>query len=501
MREASFYRCLGSPETSVLSSDPLGSCGVSAGRVGVMGVDGLLQQLVADAARVGYEDLPPAAVTMVKQSLLDAIGVAVAGADSDVARVLRRGLASQMSGTTVVWGTGETTDPLTAALVNGTAAHALDFDDWSPGSGTHPAVTIVPSLLAAAASKPVSGRAFLAAYVAAFELQERIGVIANPSLYARGFHTTATIGAFGAAVGATLLLGGDQRQVRTAVKIAATEAAGVKSMFGSMGKPLHAGRAASAGLLAAQLALAGFEEPDGDTVFGPQGFVSTHSDASADDFVAAPFGDPWTIVGNLFKFFPSCFGTHAAILAAESIRAQPGFDADRIVEVELTVPPIVVGVCDIADPTSGLQGKFSLSYTTAIALLGRDVGVSQFADPIPRDAAVDRILSVVTLKPDRSFPSTGTRMRVLLEDGEEYSVDTDAGRPRWSEDPVEQNALLVAKFTDLVAPVLGQDAADEIVAFIASLESHSDVGSMFDTLLSLNSRWSAVDADRHASVM
>ncbi|MDF2442982.1 MAG: hypothetical protein JWR01_1185 [Subtercola sp.] len=460
-----------------------------------------LDALVREACALRFEHLPPNVVALAEQGVLDTLGVALAGRASDVSGVLDRALLVHTSpasdsaasdspappaepGSVAVWGAGRRTDPATATLLNATAGHALDYDDWAPGSGAHPSVTLVPTLLAVAELRagkhgPLTGRDLITAYVGGYELQERIGLAISPSHYEIGFHTTAIVGTLGAAVAATLALGGTEAEVRTALKIAATEAAGLKSLFGSMGKPLHAGRASSAGLLAAQLALAGFEEPGNDTIFGEQGFVRTHSHEVTVDAALSPFGSPWYVEANLFKFFPSCFGTHAAIAAAQQLRREPGFDAGLITGIRLTVPPIVEKVCAIENPTSGLEAKFSLAYSTAVALLTGEAGLAAFSEPFAPAADVMALARSLTLDYDDSFSKTRTVLHVSQSDLDTpLEADVDAGVQRWVDSPAEQQADLESKFFELVTPGIGAAAAHLLRDSVMSLPECNDVRAL-----------------------
>ncbi|MCU1631320.1 MAG: 2-methylcitrate dehydratase, partial [Pseudonocardia sp.] len=274
---------------------------------------GALALLAEQAAGLGFDQLPADVVALVGMAVLDTLGVAVAAVDEPVVRLVREELTTP--GSAALWGGGRA-DPGAAALVNGTAAHALDYDDYAPGSGLHPSAPLVAALFAAAAlqhgrGRAVSGRDLVTAYVAGYEVQERLGLLLWPSHYARGFHTTGTVGTVGAAAGAARLLGADPAQMSAALGLGATDAAGLKAMFGSMGKPYHAGRAAASGLRAARLAVRGMTVGD-DAVFGSQGLVAAASGESGTAEVTTRFGEPWHVRDVLPKLNPSCFGTHAA---------------------------------------------------------------------------------------------------------------------------------------------------------------------------------------------
>jgi 2-methylcitrate dehydratase PrpD len=412
--------------------------------------EGVLDRLVVEAVALRFDHLPDDVVELACQCFLDVAGCAIAGSAEPVSTVLR-----------------SVSDD--AALNLGTAAHALDFDDWAPGSGAHPSVTIVPAILAALEVRAgaCTGRELIRSFVGAYEFQERLGIAISPSHYDIGFHTTGIVGTFGATVGSALVLGADAAQLTTAVKIAATEAAGLKSVFGSMGKPLNAGRAAQAGYLAARLAVAGFEGAAGDDVFGAQGFAPTHSTDVDLEAVARPFADAWTLRSHLFKHYPSCFGTHAAIMAAESLRRTHGIFARSVTAIELTVPPIALPVCAIPVPTTGLEGKFSLAYCVSAAVEG-DVTTASFADELPMSPDVSRLMHSVRLRTDNDFPKTRTVVELSLG-GRRLVADADAGCRPWSTDPRESRPSLLRKFRDLAQPVIGSAGSDDLAGRLLEL--------------------------------
>jgi 2-methylcitrate dehydratase PrpD len=431
-----------------------------------------LESLADDAAGLRYDRLPAEVVALVGMNVLDTLGVAVAARDEPVVRLVRDELAGP--GGAALWG-GGTTDPPTAALVNGVAAHALDYDDYAPGSGLHPSAPLVAAVLAAASAMaargaPVTGRDLVTAYVAGYEVQERLGLVLWPSHYARGFHTTGTAGTVGAAAGAARLLGAGPAAMAAAIALGATDAAGVKAMFGSMGKPYHAGRAAASGLRAARLALRGMTVGD-DPVFGPQGLVAASSSASDLTPARTAFGDPWHVRDVLPKLSPSCFGTHAAIACALQVRPEVG--ATGIRRVVLTVPPVLRDVCAIPAPRTGLEGKFSLAHTTAIALLDGDVTVASFTDDAVRAGPVVMLGGRVELVWDDALVKTATVLRVELEDGRALTAEHDAARRSWTDDPEEVRPRVEAKFRMLTADA---PACRDVLDLLRAPQEMADVG-------------------------
>src|SRR5262245_27366418 len=213
----------------------------------------LAYELSCRSAALRFEDLPPQAVHWVKVGILDTVGVTVAGSVEPAARILGR-VVPPTAGASLVFGSADRTTALDAALINGTAAHALDFDDCNNTLGGHPSAPILPALFALADERTVDGRAFMTAYVAGFETECKLGLGVNFHHYTKGWHPTATLGVHGVAAAACHLLRLDTRRTATALAIASSLACGIKANFGTMTKPLHVGHCARNGLFAALLA-------------------------------------------------------------------------------------------------------------------------------------------------------------------------------------------------------------------------------------------------------
>jgi 2-methylcitrate dehydratase PrpD len=282
--------------------------------------------------------LPDEVRALAVQCMQDAIAVSLAAADDELVRILRAEL-EEAGGTPQagVWGSTLRLPAGAAALLNGTMAHALDYDDVNLAMPGHPTVAILPAVMALGEARGASGAEVMAAFVVGYETACRVGPVMAPSHYEQvGFHATGTVGTFGAAAGCAHLLGLDEEQTLHALGIAATQAAGLKSMFGTMCKPLHAGKAAQNGLLAAKLAARGFTARP-DSLECVQGFARTHSpDFHPEAALAEPAGG-WHIRANLFKYHAACYLTHAGIEAARTLRANPQVTADRIAAITLRV--------------------------------------------------------------------------------------------------------------------------------------------------------------------
>src|ERR1700761_2511910 len=328
--------------------------------------------------------LPPGALTVAKQCLLVWIGVALAGRKEPLVRILIEELAptDDPAGVSIL-GHGRRARLDDAVLINGAMGHALDFDDVIMPMG-HPTVPVAPVVFALAEQRGASGAEALAAFIAGVETECRIARLLGPSHYARGWHTTATTGTFGAASAAAHLLGVEGEALTHAFGLAGTQAAGLKSCFGTMSKPLHPGKAAQNGLLAARLAARGFTS-DTDILASEQGFAATQSTTADPSAGLAERAAPW-VVEALFKYHAACYLTHDSIEAAHQLRAREGVTPEAIELVTVKVPAGHLGVCNIQAPATGLECKFSLRMTTALALCGEDT----FQDGVFSDATARR---------------------------------------------------------------------------------------------------------------
>jgi len=417
---------------------------------------GFTRALVDSVRTLQYDDVPEDAREVGRQCLLDFLGCALAGAREEPVEILIAAVARpEASREAALVGRAERASRLTAALVNGTAAHALDYDDTNAAMNGHPSAPVVPALLALAGD--VDGRRFLTALVAGIELECRLGTRLGGRHYATGFHATGTLGTFGAAAACAHLLGLDEDAWLRAIGIAASEAAGIKAAFGTMTKPLHAGRAASAGALAALLAGGGFTAPP-DVLETTQGFAATHAGVVPErlDDVAARF----LIRDTLFKYHAACYLTHAAIEAARRLRVARALDPRAIESVVVTVAPSLLGVCNIAAPTTGLEGKFSLRATTALALLGEDTGaIATYSDAKMRDGAVVRLRDRISVEVDRARSPMRARV-VVVADGRRLEDEVDTGVP--ASDLTAQRRRLRTKFDGLAGAALGAERAGEL---------------------------------------
>ncbi len=405
--------------------------------------------------RLTSADVPDGPAEIARQCVLDWFGVARAGADEPLAEILRSTHAGG-DGPCSVLG-GARADEERAALVNGAIGHALDFDDTSPLMGGHPTVPVLPAALAVVESSGRSGADLLTAYVVGHEVQARIGSAIGVDHYRRGWHQTATVGVFGATAAVAWLLELDAEQFGHAMGIAASNASGVKANFGTMTKPLHAGQAASRGVMAARLAAAGFTA-DSTAIDGNQGLTQA---ASSGDFrsdrVHGLDGD-WALPRTLFKFHAACHLTHAGIEATRSLVTAHGISAADVDGIRLTVNPAILDVCGIPEPTTGLEAKFSLTGTQAFVLHGIDtMSIDSFEDaPVRRDD-VQATLRRVEIETDATLGNMESSV-ALRVGTEELTACADVMRP--ATDLAAQRSSLESKYRALT----GADPGDVVAA-------------------------------------
>jgi 2-methylcitrate dehydratase PrpD len=413
--------------------------------------------LVAHAHAIRYEDIPAGALEVARHCLLDFMGCALAGSREPLSEVLVREVALPEAGTqATLIGRAQRATAQTAALVNGSAGHALDFDDTHAAMGGHPSVPVLPALLAVAEGAGASGRDLLAALVAGFELQARLGRVLGDGHYAAGFHTTGTVGTFGAAAACAHLLGLDETGWCHALGLAGTQAAGLKSGFGTMAKPLHAGRAAAAGLLSARLARGGFTAHPA-IVETAQGFAVTHAGTDPSTAAIERAAGHWYVCDTLFKYHAACYLTHAPIEAIGALRRAHGVDPEKVEHIEIQVNPSLFAVCNIEEPTTGLEGKFSLRATAALALLGIDTeDTATFCAETITDPRVVSIRDRVQVVAGESLTATQARVSIESPAGV-LKGHADTGTP--AADLAEQGQRLRRKFERLAAPVLGDERA------------------------------------------
>ncbi|MPZ40699.1 MAG: MmgE/PrpD family protein [Rhizobiales bacterium] len=450
----------------------------------------LLRELAERIGEVTYERLPPPAVTVAKQGILDTVGVALAGAQEDTTAVVTSVLRKTAGeGPALIFGTRDCVDVLSAALINGTAAHALDFDDCSNSLGGHPSAPILPALFAIAPGS--SGKAFIAAYAAGIECETRLARAVNFHHYEKGWHPTATLGTFGSAAACGHLLALNAERLAIALALAASMASGIKANFATMTKPFHVGHTTRNGLLAALLAKEGMTANTG-ALEHRQGFFAVYNGPGSfkPDRVLEHWADPFDLIdpGIAFKRHPCCASTHPAVDAMLHLREAHRLSPERVAKVESWTHPRRLAHTNRPHPQSGLDGKFSIQYALTRALMHGIVSIEHFSDAAVRDPAARALMARVTSTPDPAAKSETIdhfycRLRITTTSGEvfQHFVDRPVGRDR--DHPLPPGAL-EAKFRDCAKTVLDAAAVETLLTQCNAVETLPDMSDVLNVIAS-----------------
>jgi 2-methylcitrate dehydratase PrpD len=428
----------------------------------------LTLKLVDRTRRIAARELPSDVREIARQCVLDWIGVALAGSGDHLTRILLDdALAEGGKPAATVVGHAARVTASQASLINGASSHVLDYDDVNLNLNGHPSAAILPALLALAETRRVRGDELIEAFVSGYELACRAGRLVAPGHYARGYHATCTVGALGAAAACARLLELDTQRTAHAIGIAATQAGGLKAMFGTECKPFHAGMAAHNGFRAARLAAAGMIART-DALECRQGFAAT---MSPDFNPQATLDDParFYLRENLFKYHASCYGTHASIECVRELREKNAIAPLDIARVKLRVEKGSDAVCNIPNPRTALEAKFSLRFMAAAALSGADTSdLAFFKDATTADPALCTLRDKVAVELVPEWPVMQAEVIVETHDGRVHRALQDAGVP--GSDIALQGRRLAAKFERLVEPTLGKARCTQLLQLLEHLE-------------------------------
>ena len=414
-----------------------------------------------------------------RRAVLDTIGCMLVGIDEPVARNAISTVSQWGVGNAPVIGTDICLPSPWAALVNGSAAKAFDYDDWDDPSLVHTTSTLLPGILALLDGQTAKGSDLFHAHIIGVETIIRIGEAINPGHYARGWHSTSTIGAIGATAACSRALKLDREQTACALSIATSMTGGLTAQFGTMIKPMHAGLAAKAGVLAASLAANGITARK-DTLDGKSSFASTTSDASRADFgqAFARLGKPWAILehGLHVKLYPSCGGTHRVIECALELRNTHNLDPGDIAAIEINVADYVYELLHYGLPRTIPEALFSFPYCLAAALCRGQVGIDEFHPSSLSDQQICDLANKVTVNtrpaPDRSklfLKGDPDIVTVTMRSGVEYSHSVDV--PHGAPPRFADNQTVERKFFDCASRKLGDKQATGIRDLVFHMNS------------------------------
>jgi len=436
-----------------------------------------------------YESLPADVVAEARRAILNYVGCALGGCAEpavDIAiRALRPFFGPPVAG---VIGRTEAMDPLHAALMNGISSHVHDYDDTTPGNYSHPTSPLASALFAYAAANRVSGRVFMHAFILGFEAESRVANAVYPAHYDAGWHMTGTAGVFGAAAAIGRLRGLSVQQMTWALGLAATQAAGLREMFGSMAKAFHPGRSAQNGYAAALLAEQQFTAGERG-IEGPRGFAPVTARQYDLAKITTGLGVDFDLRVNTYKPFPCGIVNHPTIDGCIQLHHEHRLADGAVDVVRLSVAPLVLDLCNQQNITRGLQGKFSVYHGAAVGLVRGKAGLREYSDEAVNDAEVKRVRERVTAIGDPSLTEDQARIEVRLADGR--TVSTFIRESLGNLKRPMTNEQLEAKFRDQAGVRLSSSSVDRLIDQCWSIDRLDDVGEIVRLSVEAGSRESA----------
>jgi 2-methylcitrate dehydratase PrpD len=463
---------------------------VSSTRTGKTSTSNSLTARLAEfAAHTTYDDIPEDVLMLGKKSILDGIGLALAGSVAESGVIAQRYL-SELSGTgsTSVIGTSLRLAPRLAAFANGLAMHADDYDDTQLavasdrvyGLLTHPTAPVLPAVLAAAEREGSTGRDLLRAYHLGVEIECKICEAINPRHYQEGFHSTATCGPFGAAAAVSNLLGLSVEASRRAFGIAGSQSAGLRENFGTMTKPFHAGRAAESGVFAVELARMGFTAST-EILEAPRGFFRAAGGGYDEAAIRGKLGNPWTFASPGISIKPHPCGslTHPGMTEMLRLIRAYNIEPGQVERVKVGTNQNMPNALIHHRPTTELEAKFSMEFCMAILLLERRARLQEFTDEVVRRPDVQAMIERIEfgVHPDAEaagYDKMTTIIEVELKDGRRIAGRADFGKGSpghpMSYDEVADKLRECAEFAHWPTA-----KAEQVVGLVGDLQDLSDV--------------------------
>jgi 2-methylcitrate dehydratase PrpD len=451
------------------------------------------------AAQARIADFPDAALTTAKRCIADGLGVMLAGSTQPAGRTVGAYVlsADRREESTVLGAQSFKTGAASAALANGTSGHALDWDDTQLATSadrvfgllTHPTIPALAAALAVGELHRVSGREFLEAFLTGFEVECKIAEAIHPNHYRMGFHSSGTVGTFGAVVAAAKLSGLDRARMGHALAIAASSAAGIRVGFGSMTKPLHVGRAAQNGVVAAELAARGFTG-GADALDPPWGFFGafSHGGGFDADRIVGKLGQPHTIVwpGVSIKPYPCGVLGHPTMDAMRRLVIDNDVQAERIKAIRVRAGSNILNPLRFEVARNELEAKFCPAFMVSAIALRRKAGIREFNDAFVQSAPVQELMRKVKRVLDPNIEAQGfakilSTVEVDLDDGRTLVAHADE-RYRGGPELPFTRAELHEKFSECASLVHSPERADEIFRVIESIERLADIGELAQRL-------------------
>lgn len=391
-----------------------------------------------------YTDLPAEVVELGKKSILDGLGLALAGSTAETAQIVHSYMAALgcSTGKATVLGSSNKLPLRFAAFANGVAIHVDDFDDTQLavqkdrvyGLLVHPTVPVLPAVLGSAEMKLTSGREFMLAYHVGVEVECKIAEAIAPRSYEDGFHSTGIIGVFGSAAGVGKIRGFTVDRTQTAFGVAASNAAGLRENFGTMMKPFQAGHAAESGVVAGDFAELGWTAAR--SIFeAKRGFFHAYGGSYSPDSIIGKLGNPWTfaVPGISIKPYPSGSLTHPGMTELERMIRADHIQAEDVQEVRVGTNHSNLNTLIRHNPKTGLEAKFSMEYSMAVLLVHGKAGLGEYTDAVVNQPVIQDMMKRVVFYVDplaeaAGFDKMTTIIKITLKDGKVLTGRADFGK-------------------------------------------------------------------------
>ena len=440
-----------------------------------------------------YEQIPKEVIELGKKSILDGLGLALAGSRAETGSISRKFVEQSgvCNGKATIIGSAQKTSPRFAALVNGISIHADDFDDTQLAAAKdrvygllmHPTVPVLPAIFALAEQRTVGGKEWMLAYHLGAEVECKIAEAIAPRHYQDGFHTTGTCGPFGSAAACAKLLKFDLLKTQKAFGLAASQSAGLRENFGTMTKPFQAGHAAESGLVSAELVELGWTAAE-QILEADRGFLRAAGGSYDPSTIMDRLGNPWTFAspGVSLKPYPSGSLTHPAMTELSRLIDVHKIQAAQVEKVDVGANHNMTTTLLHHQPKTGLEAKFSMEFCMAILLLERKAGLGQFSDKVVQRPDVQEMIRKINFYVDREAESAGydkmtSILKIHLTDGRTISGRADFGKGSpanpMSFDEAATKFRGCAEFAEWP-----KAKTEQIIAFTKSLEAATDISAL-----------------------
>lgn len=449
---------------------------------------GLTEKLAAFSNSLAYDRLPENVISQARRCLFDTVGALLAGSRLSQSGQAGRRFAERLGEVpqSVVAGSPLRKSPMTAAFVNGMAAHALELDDGSKYATCHPGASIIPACLALGEAEGSSGTRLIEAITAGYEVSLRIGTAINPGHYLRGFHPTGTIASFGTTAAAAKILGLSPELTVQAMGIAGSLASGINQyeIDGSISKHVHPGNAARNGILSAMLARDGMTGP-AEILEGKLGFFHCFADSADTALVDRDLGKDWHFLRIYFKPYCSCRYVHYAIEATQKNLEQHPFPPGEIASIVVRTHRNAKQGSDIPDYRSPLHARLSIQYGIASILVRGKAGIREYEEEAIADPEVRRVSDLVRIEVDEEIQKLYPNPRSMIVEIRDKKGNTASTRIDHAKGDAENpmsDMELSAKFLDVTGGVIPPQRAEEIMAAAMAIHTRGEIASFTEML-------------------